>query len=187
MFLGIARCLRWDASKCVPFSFQAPEFPQRQSANRADSHASEYGFVCMAKIEDLIAQIPDERLRKRIAAEVKALKKTKKFGLVFEEHLPETVRLPRLPVNRANWWRLRMKMSYIISVHQRFTSSGLRPPSPHPMRRRNFAALCVEGVEGVSFRRTNPVTARSRWKWPACIAHARRRWAPGNSSGSGCP
>ncbi len=52
----------------------------------------------MAKIEDLILQIPNERLRAGIAAEVKALKKTKKFGLVFEEHLPETVRLPRLPV-----------------------------------------------------------------------------------------
>lgn len=52
----------------------------------------------MAKIEDLIAQIPVERLRKGIAAEVKALKKSKKFGLVFEEHLPETVRLPRVPV-----------------------------------------------------------------------------------------
>lgn len=52
----------------------------------------------MAKIEDLIAQIPDDKLRKAIADEVKALKKTKKFGLVFEEHLPETVRLPRLPV-----------------------------------------------------------------------------------------
>ncbi len=55
----------------------------------------------MAKIEDLIAQIPDERLRKGIAAEVKALKKTKKFGLVFEEHLPETVRLPKLPVKEG--------------------------------------------------------------------------------------
>ena len=53
----------------------------------------------MAKIEDLIEQIPDERLRKAVAVEVKALKKTKKFGLVFEEHLPETLRLPRLPVN----------------------------------------------------------------------------------------
>jgi adenine-specific DNA-methyltransferase len=52
----------------------------------------------MAKIEDLIQQIPDERLRKGIADEVKALKKTKKFGLVFEEHLPEMVRLPHLPV-----------------------------------------------------------------------------------------
>lgn len=55
----------------------------------------------MAKIEDLIGQIPNERLRKAVAGEVKALKKTKKFGLVFEEHLPETVRLPRLPVRKG--------------------------------------------------------------------------------------
>ena len=48
----------------------------------------------MAKIEELVAQIPDERLRKGIAEEVKALKKNKRFGLVFEEHLPELVRLP---------------------------------------------------------------------------------------------
>src|ERR1700720_4484692 len=52
----------------------------------------------MAKIEDLIDRIADESLRKAIASEVKNLKKTKKFGLVFEEHLPETVRLPLLPV-----------------------------------------------------------------------------------------
>jgi adenine-specific DNA-methyltransferase len=52
----------------------------------------------MAKIEDLVAQIPDERLKKAIGAEVRELKKNKKFGLVFEEHLPETVRLPKLPV-----------------------------------------------------------------------------------------
>jgi adenine-specific DNA-methyltransferase len=52
----------------------------------------------MAKIEDLIAQIPDERLKKALREEVRELKKTKKFGLVFEEHLPETVRLPNLPV-----------------------------------------------------------------------------------------
>lgn len=56
----------------------------------------------MAKIEDLIAQIPDERLRKAIAGEVKTLKKNKKFGLVFEEHIPETVRLPRLPVREGD-------------------------------------------------------------------------------------
>ena len=52
----------------------------------------------MAEIEDLIAQISDERLRERIAVEVKALKKTKQFGLIFEEHLPETVRRPKLPI-----------------------------------------------------------------------------------------
>lgn len=52
----------------------------------------------MAKIEDLVAQIGDERLRLALMGEVKELKRRKPFGLVFEDHLPETVRLPRLPV-----------------------------------------------------------------------------------------
>ena len=52
----------------------------------------------MAKIEDLINQIGEPRLRTELAAEVKKLKAQKKFGLVFEEHLPETVRLPGFPV-----------------------------------------------------------------------------------------
>src|ERR1017187_7458374 len=55
----------------------------------------------MARIEDLVAQIPDERLKKAVGAEVRELKKNKKFGLVFEEHLPETVRLPKLPVKEG--------------------------------------------------------------------------------------
>jgi hypothetical protein len=55
----------------------------------------------MAKIEDLIAQIPDERLKTAIGAEVRELKRKKKFGLVFEQHLPETVRLPKLRVKEG--------------------------------------------------------------------------------------
>lgn len=43
----------------------------------------------MAAINDLIAQIKDEDLRLRIEAEVKRLLKQKKFGLVFEDHMPE--------------------------------------------------------------------------------------------------
>jgi adenine-specific DNA-methyltransferase len=82
-----------------PFFISGTRVPTQGSlADSTDSHASETVSLCMAKIEDLIAQIPDERLRKAIGAEVKVLKKTKKFGLVFEEHLPETVRLPRLAV-----------------------------------------------------------------------------------------
>jgi adenine-specific DNA-methyltransferase len=38
------------------------------------------------------------RLRKQIAAEVGKLKARKKFGLVFEQHLPEVAQLPGLPV-----------------------------------------------------------------------------------------
>jgi adenine-specific DNA-methyltransferase len=43
----------------------------------------------MAAINDLIAQIKDEDLRLKIEEEVKRLLKHKKFGLVFEDHLPE--------------------------------------------------------------------------------------------------
>lgn len=52
----------------------------------------------MAAIEDLIKQVADPGLREQLAAEVARLNATKKFGLVFEEHLPELVRLPGLPV-----------------------------------------------------------------------------------------
>ena len=43
----------------------------------------------MALLQDLIKQIDDPTLRDRIMAEANKLNKQKKFGLVFEEHLPE--------------------------------------------------------------------------------------------------
>ena len=52
----------------------------------------------MARIEDLIKDIADPQLRDQIAREVSSLKARKKFGLVFEQHLPEVVRLPSLPI-----------------------------------------------------------------------------------------
>jgi adenine-specific DNA-methyltransferase len=51
----------------------------------------------MAKVEDLIKNIPDAKLRDEIAREVAQLKAEKKFGLVFEEHIPELAQLPSLP------------------------------------------------------------------------------------------
>ena len=43
----------------------------------------------MAAINDLIAQIEDRTLRERLKIEAERITKDKKFGLVFEEHLPE--------------------------------------------------------------------------------------------------
>ena len=53
----------------------------------------------MAAINDLIAQIQDVELRNKIAQEVNRMNKQKKFGLVFEEHLPECTPLYEMPVN----------------------------------------------------------------------------------------
>lgn len=47
----------------------------------------------MSAIHDLIAQIGDPRLRERLAAEWASASKEKKFGLVFEDHLPELLPL----------------------------------------------------------------------------------------------
>lgn len=55
----------------------------------------------MSAINDLISQIQDESLRNRIQAEVDKLAKQKKFGLVFEKHLPECTPLYDIPVKKG--------------------------------------------------------------------------------------
>lgn len=52
----------------------------------------------MAAINDLISQIENPELRQRIQQEVAKMSKQKKFGLVFEEHLPENTPLYELPI-----------------------------------------------------------------------------------------
>ena len=54
----------------------------------------------MALLQDLIKQIDDETLRERIMAEVDKLTKQKKFGLIFEEHLPECTPLYDVGIRR---------------------------------------------------------------------------------------
>lgn len=56
----------------------------------------------MAAIHDLLAQVHDEALRARLEQEINRLSKTKKFGLVFEEHLPECTPLYDIPVKRGS-------------------------------------------------------------------------------------
>ena len=53
----------------------------------------------MAAINDLIARIQDPDLRQRIEKEVKELTKQKKFGLVFENHVPEMTLLYDYPIS----------------------------------------------------------------------------------------
>ena len=45
----------------------------------------------MARLEQLVQTVQDERLRREIEREIAALKERTRFGLVYERHLPETV------------------------------------------------------------------------------------------------
>jgi len=56
----------------------------------------------LSAIHDLIAQISDPRLRERLAAERATASKQKKFGLVFEDHLPELLPLYKAKPRRGD-------------------------------------------------------------------------------------
>lgn len=56
----------------------------------------------MAAIHDLLAQVQDQALRERIEKEIGRLSKTKKFGLVFEEHMPECTPLYDVAVKKGS-------------------------------------------------------------------------------------
>ena len=44
----------------------------------------------MAKLEHLLSAVADAELKAQLEAEVAALKRHTRFGLVYERHLPET-------------------------------------------------------------------------------------------------
>lgn len=55
----------------------------------------------MSTLNELVNQIEDKTLRERIQTEVDRLAKQKKFGLVFEDHLPECTPLWDIPVKKG--------------------------------------------------------------------------------------
>lgn len=57
----------------------------------------------MAAIDDLLSQIENKKLRERIASEVNKLSNQKKFGLVFEDHLPEYTIIHGAPIRIGNY------------------------------------------------------------------------------------
>lgn len=52
----------------------------------------------MAVINNLINRVTDPKLRQQLLDEVERMNKQKKFGLVFEEHLPEATPLYDVPI-----------------------------------------------------------------------------------------
>ncbi len=50
----------------------------------------------MAAVDDLLEEVADETLRDLLKREVRNLRKSRSFGLVFEEHRPEWVATPSL-------------------------------------------------------------------------------------------
>lgn len=69
----------------------------------------------MALLQDLIQQIDDPALRERILQETNKLVKQKKFGLVFEEHLPECTPLYDVPIRVGT--KVARKIGYVSDIY----------------------------------------------------------------------
>lgn len=69
----------------------------------------------MAAINDLLRQIPDTSLRNRLEQEFARISKNKKFGLVFEEHIPECTPLYQVAIKRGS--TVALKTGHINDVY----------------------------------------------------------------------
>ncbi len=70
-------------------------------AGQDASQSQRKGNPDMATLNDLVGQIENAALRERIEEEIRRVSKQKKFGLVFEEHVPECTPLWEIPVKRG--------------------------------------------------------------------------------------
>jgi adenine-specific DNA-methyltransferase len=94
----------------------------------------------LSAIHDLIAQVSDQRLRERLAAEWASASKEKKFGLVFEDHLPELLPLYNATPRRGDLvCRRDSSLKHVWQVQQIRDGiatcvkpgNDVRPSSPH--------------------------------------------------------
>lgn len=72
-------------------------------------------------LDQLIGRIQDESLRVRLAREVDLLRGSRRFGLVFDRHLPESVRLTDHPIRKGIRVALRDESSADTWIVERFT------------------------------------------------------------------
>ncbi|UYF97182.1 site-specific DNA-methyltransferase (plasmid) [Rhodococcus aetherivorans] len=72
-------------------------------------------------LDQLISRIDDPNLQNQLAHEVELLRSSRRFGLVFDRHLPESVRLPDHPIRKGVRVALRDESSTETWIVERFT------------------------------------------------------------------
>ncbi|HYN79409.1 MAG TPA: hypothetical protein VES73_16625, partial [Lamprocystis sp. (in: g-proteobacteria)] len=153
--LGSAWAGRPGGSDC-PGRPSQPDRPQRAHRRQEPT---------LAAIDDLIAQIQDPRLRADLEREWAQAKKTRKFGLVFDRHLPELVPIPQARPRRgglvakkggslADLWRVRRVAGGIAHCVRPEGAPAAGDPWELPLdelrRRARSASLLVSGSSGWS-------------------------------------
>lgn len=137
----------------------------KQDRNRgADQVADETNVL-----DQLIGQIQDESLRARLAREVELLRGSRRFGLVFDRHLPESVRLVDHPIRKGIRVTLRDESSLQTWTVLRFTDTtrsvavldgdGGERPAAELVVVREFGELIYPGLKSVERIENGPADA----------------------------
>ncbi|PLS81719.1 MAG: hypothetical protein CYG60_25610 [Actinobacteria bacterium] len=96
----------------------------------------------MARLDDLVAQVADQSLRQKMEAALAEMKRRQRFGLVFEEHVPETTALYGLPIRVGSLVQRRdntqAKMLYRVTAMDSQGQAKVEPteggePEPVPV------------------------------------------------------
>lgn len=127
----------------------------------------------MALLQDLIKQIDDETLRQRIMAEVNKLSKQKKFGLVFEEHLPECTPLYDVEIRRNS--KVALKTGQVSDIYIVRSIDGDKALNTRQiMQRRSLPwmiLLPLRNLESPSIRISSPSTWSAMRRTVTCGTH----------------
>jgi len=86
----------------------------------------------MAALDDLIQQVSDPELRTRLQQEADRLAKQKKFGLVFEDHIPECTPLYDIPIRRNS--QVALKNGEVNDIYRVAKIRGNQAVSKHNFR-----------------------------------------------------
>jgi adenine-specific DNA-methyltransferase len=124
--------------------------PARSSIIRRGDETEPYELMPSA-LDTLIGRIADAQLRADLRAAVGDLRKVTDFGLVFESHLPETVRLPHHAVRRGIKVVFRdaadQSMFEVLAVNKsKATIRRLRNTNGSPVSRQEGADAQTEAV-----------------------------------------
>ena len=138
----------------------------------------------MSAIHDLISQVTDPRLRDRLAAEWAKASKDKKFGLVFEDHLPELLPLHKAKPRRGDlvcrrdgsikdvWQVQKIKDGFALCIKP--GNEADEAPDGGPAR----DAAAAEWPSVVLPEPDGPSSARNSLSCASSVSRSSLRWCP---------
>ena len=122
-----------------------------------------------SELDVLLEKVQDEALRADLRTQIDRLKQRRSFGLVFEQHIPERVRLPQHPIRVGSQVVSRDDDdSPDVGGHRRSRTASPRSRPVRDAGRRVPAGAASTATPGRSTRRSSPSWSSPTSASPSC-------------------